>query len=221
MIIFISDILDVDTLSSLREAASGLRYEPGAATAGWHARQVKANAQAEPSAVLRQIQRQVSEALRRHEVFRAAVQPARIAPPLISRYGPGDSYGWHVDDAILGDPPLRSDLSVTLFLSDPEGYDGGELVLQAADGDEAIKLPAGAAAVYPSTYLHRVNEVSAGERLAAVTWAQSLVRSTEDRAMLFELEQARRAEYDRAGKSPDFDRLARIHANLLRRWAEV
>lgn len=221
MIIFISDILDADTLSSLRDAASGLEFEPGAATAGWHARQVKANAQAAPSATLRQIQRQVIDALRRHEVFRAAVQPARLAPPLISRYGPGEGYGWHVDDAVLGDPPLRSDLSVTLFLSGPESYAGGELVLQAADGDETIKLKAGSAVVYPSTYLHQVSEVTSGERLAAVTWVQSLVRSVEDRAILFELEQARRAEYDRAGKSPDFDRLARIHANLLRRWAEL
>lgn len=221
MFIFIDDVLDAAMLSSVRTAAAALSFRDGRATAGWHARTVKANRQAAPSAALKSVQRQLTDALDAHEIVRAAALPARIAPPLVSRYGPGEAYGPHVDDAVMGAPPLRSDVSLTLFLSDPQDYDGGELVAESASGEEAVKLPAGAAAMYASTTLHRVAPVTRGERLVAVTWIQSLVRDPGARAILFDLDRARRAAFAADGPdSPVFPLLAKTYANLLRRWAE-
>jgi len=221
MFIFISDVLDSDSLSSLRETIEDLRFEDGAATAGWHARTVKRNRQAAPGPALRHVQARLRAALEANEVLRAAALPARIASPMVVRTGSGESYGAHVDNAVLGDPPLRSDLSVTLFLCDAADYEGGELIAETASGEEAVKLDAGAAVLYPSTTVHRVAPVTRGERLVAVTWIQSLVRSGEDRQVLFDLEQAKRAIHEHEGKSHGFDLVAKAQTNLLRRWAET
>lgn len=221
MFIFISDVLDAEALSSLREFAESLDFEDGAASAGWHARTVKRNRQAVPNARLRQAQSRITAALESSEVLRAAALPRRIAPPLLARYGPGEEYGLHVDNAVLGNPPLRSDLSLTLFLSEPESYEGGELIVDTPAGEEAVKLQAGSAVLYPSTTLHRVAPLQSGERLAAVTWIESLVRSGEDRAILFDLDLAKRRLYESSGKSEVFDLVAKAHTNLLRRWAET
>ena len=115
---------------------------------------------------------------------------------------------------------MRTDLSVTVFLSDPEDYDGGELVIESAAGEQDVKLAAGDAVVYPTTFLHRVAPVTKGERLAAVTWVRSLVRDAAKREMLFDLETARHALFERLGKTPELDLLAKTQSNLLRRWAE-
>lgn len=220
MFIFISDVLDSESLSSLREAIDGLHFEDGAATAGWHARTVKTNRQAAPGPALRHVQARLRAALEASEVLRAAALPARIASPMVVRTGPGETYGAHVDNAVLGDPPLRSDLSVSLFLCDSHTYEGGELIAEGPSGEEAVKLDAGAAAVYPSTTVHRVAPVTNGERLVAVTWIQSLVRSGEDREILFDLERAKRAVFESEGKSDSFDLIAKSQTNLLRRLAE-
>jgi len=221
MFIFISDVLDAEVLSSLRETFELLEFEEGASSAGWHARTVKRNRQAVPDARLRQIQARITASLQSSDVFRAAALPKRIAPPMLARYGPREEYGLHVDNAVLGNPPLRSDLSLTLFLSEPDAYEGGELIVDTPAGEEAVKLPAGSAVLYPSTTLHRVAPVESGERLAAVTWIESLVRSGEDRAILFDLDLAKRRLYESSGKSEIFDLVAKAHTNLLRRWAET
>ncbi|GER07435.1 PKHD-type hydroxylase [Iodidimonas muriae] len=219
MIIFISDVLNQDALSRAREAAAGLSFEPGQTTAGWHARSVKANSQAMPSAGLRVLQQRIVKAIEAHPVVQMSALPRLMTPPLISRYGPGDAYGRHVDDAVMGTPPMRSDLSATLFLNDPDAYDGGELIIEGPGGEEAIKLAAGSLVLYPSTSLHQVAPVTKGERLVAVTWIQSLVADEAARAILFDLAQAKQQMFEQAGKSPAFDLLAKSYANLLRRWA--
>lgn len=221
MFICIKDVLDAQALSSLSDALEQLDFAPGAATAGWHARGVKVNRQAVPSAALRLAQARLVKVLEDHAVIRARALPARIAAPLFGRYGPGEHYGPHVDDALIGTPPIRSDLSVTVFLTPPEDYAGGELILASTAGEEAIKLGAGAAVLYPSGCLHRVAPVTEGERRVAVTWIQSLVRDAAARDILYDLAMAKQAVFDAGGKSPAFDLLAKSHANLLRRWAEV
>lgn len=222
MFLVLGQVLNTERLERVKELAKDLEFRDGKVTAGWHARQVKENRQAAPSAALRQVQRLLTDALQAHEVFRAAALPLRIVPPLLSRYGPRAHYGAHVDDALmLSDPPVRSDLSLTVFLNAPESYDGGELVAVNAGGEDAIKLPAGDAVLYPSTTLHRVEPVVRGERCVAVSWVQSLVRDAAVREILFDLDRARRQVFEREGKSPLFDLLAKSHANLLRRVAEL
>ena len=137
---------------------------------------------------------------------------------MISRYKPGKQYGTHVDDALMRG--LRTDISFTLFLSEPETYEGGALVVESAAGEQEFRLAAGAMIVYPSTELHRVESVKKGERLAAVGWARSFIRSSEQREILFDLENARRNIFDLHGKTLAFDQVSKCSANLLRMWAD-
>jgi len=221
MILGLSQILNAGQLARVEALLEGAEFEDGAGTAGWHARLVKANRQAvgrHPAA--REAAALVRAALREHPVFRAAVLPRRIAPPLFARYGGGESYGTHVDDALMGSDFLRSDVAVTVFLAEPESYAGGELVIEDSSGEQAFRLGAGDAIAYPATSLHRVASVTSGERRVAVTWVQSLVRDAGQREILFDLENARQQVFSREGKSATFDLLAKSHANLLRRWAE-
>jgi PKHD-type hydroxylase len=218
MIFCISAVADAGLLETLAARLEGGAFRDGRRSAGWHAKRVKANRQlADPAAVAL-----CREAIERSELVRAAALPRRMLAPLIVRYEPGMSYGTHVDDALMGrEELLRTDLALTLFLSAPESYDGGELVIDGAGGEQAIKLPAGSAVLYPATSLHRVAPVTRGRRDAAVTWIQSLVRDAAQRELLFDLDQARRAVFERDGKSRAFDLLAKSYANLLRMWAEV
>jgi PKHD-type hydroxylase len=214
-------IADVIPASDLRRALGKAAFQDGRKTAGWHARKVKKNEQADPAAKeTREIGERLTAALKANPVFSSGVLPRAIRPFLLSRYGEGMEYGPHVDDAIMGDA-VRSDVSVTIFLNAPDEYDGGELVIESAGGEQAFKLPAGHAIAYPSTTLHRVEKVTRGTRLVAVTWVQSLVRSAEDREILFDLDQARRALFAQQGKSREFDLIAKSYANLLRKWSEV
>lgn len=226
MIVCIAGLLDGAALGKVRSLLDEARFSDGARTAGWHARQVKANRQAEgndPAA--RQAGALVAKALLDHPVFRSAVQPLRLRPPLFARYGPGESYGAHVDDAVMGaagaERPLRTDVAATVFLAAADAYDGGELVVEDAAGEQSFKLAAGDAVAYPATTLHRVAPVLSGERLVAVTWAQSLVRDPAKREILFDLDNARRSVFAQSGKSAAFDLVAKAHANLLRQWAET
>ncbi|MBS7811499.1 Fe2+-dependent dioxygenase [Roseococcus pinisoli] len=221
MILCLSQVVGPAQRAQIETLLAEAEFVDGASTAGWHAKLVKTNRQATAShPAARQAAAMVSAALREHAVFRAAVQPRRIAPPLLARYGTGESYGTHVDDALMGSDPLRSDVSVTVFLADPESYEGGELVIEDSSGEQAFKLGAGDAIAYPATSLHRVAPVTSGERRVAVTWVQSLVRDAAKREILFDLDTARQQIFAREGKSPTFDLLAKSHANLLRRWAE-
>ncbi|MFY8148289.1 MAG: Fe2+-dependent dioxygenase [Prochlorococcaceae cyanobacterium] len=199
--------------------AEGAPWRSGAETAGWHARTVKRNHQLERSSPLHQeLEALVREALLAHPLVRSAALPVRVHGLLFSRSRSGEGYGRHVDNAFMAGG--RSDLSFTLALSDPDHYSGGALVLESPDGEEALRLPAGHAIVYPSTLLHRVEPVQSGERLAAVGWIQSRVRSAEQRELLFELDAARRTLFQQQGKGEVFDLLCRCYTNLLRQWGE-
>lgn len=200
-------------------AIAAARFIDGRVTAGWHARTIKANLQADPEdervAALHQ---SLAAAILGNELFQMAVRPRRLSPLLLGRYEVGMSYGAHVDDAIMGE--LRADVSFTLFLSAPAAYAGGELIIDGPGGAQEYKLPAGSLITYPSTTLHHVGEVTKGVRLAAVGWAQSLVRDPARRELLFELDTARRSLFRQGGKTAEFDLVTKSFSNLLRMWAE-
>ena len=189
----------------------------GASTSGWHARALKRNQQLDAASALQQrLAHRIETLLKAQPLLQAAAFPRRIHGLLFSRSGVGEGYGRHVDNAWMRGG--RSDLSFTLFLSEPETYTGGALVLETPGGEESFRLPAGHALVYPSTLLHRVEPVSAGERLVAVGWIESRIRHADQRELLFELDTARRALFERHGKDKIFDLISRSYSNLLRRW---
>ncbi len=219
MLIMIANVLDADNLRWLRERHGKLRFVDGRQTAGREARTVKRNEQVDRSdPMLAEMQALVVDRLLENRLFKMATRPHVVRPPLFSRYEPGMAYGSHIDDAIMGG--MRTDVSVTVFLSEPDEYDGGELVIESAGGEQDVKLPAGSAVVYPTTSLHRVAPVIAGERRSAVTWVRSLVRDAAARELLFDLETARHGLFERLGKTPEMDLLAKTQSNLLRLWAE-
>jgi len=223
MIICIAGVLSAEELERVHGLIDRGPFVDGRETAGWHARLVKRNEQIRTNGdAARKAGELISAALDRHEVFRAAALPRAMRPMLFSRYQEGMAYGAHVDDAIMGGrSPMRTDISVTVFLNDPAAYDGGELVMETTGGEQAYKLEAGGAILYPSTTLHRVEPVSRGARLVAVTWVQSLVREAENREILFDLDTARRAIFQEQGKSRAFDLLSKTYANLLRKWSDL
>lgn len=213
-------VLEAEPLRQLQQQLAALpeaSWFPGAETAGAYAAAVKSNRQLDlqtPGAAA--LVEQVHAALQAHPLFRPVAMPVRLHSLLFSRSGVGQGYGRHVDNPFM--PGGRTDLSFTLALSEPDSYGGGELVLELPHGEEVIKLPAGAAILYPSSYLHRVEPVTAGERLVAVGWVQSAVRAIEQRELLFELETACRAIAAAHGRSDALDLLYRCQANLLRMW---
>ena len=206
----------------LRELVSVLQdpaapWIDGASTAGWHARDLKRNHQLDGASPLhQQLSARLEAVLTAQPLLQAAAFPRRIHGLLFSRSGTGEGYGRHVDNAWMGGG--RSDLSFSLFLSEPEAYAGGALVLETPAGEESFRLPAGHALVYPSTLLHRVEPVTAGERLVAVGWIESRIRHADQRELLFELDTARRTLFARHGKDEIFDLISRSYSNLLRCW---
>ena len=192
-------------------------WEPGHLTAGRYAKASKNNWQlVREGAVFEQLSQLLIAGVHQHPLVKAAALPLQVHSVLFSRTGENEGYGRHVDNAYM--PGGRSDLSFTLFLSDPTSYDGGELVIERPNGEEAIKLPAGHAIFYPSSSLHRVEPVRRGVRYAAVGWLQSVVRSHEQRELLFELQTACQALAQRLGRCDELDLLYRCHSNLLRQW---
>lgn len=219
MIVLLGNLLDDATVRRLRQILETATFIDGRATAGEQARLVKRNDQVDSDdRTLPQLREMVMEALANSEIFHSAARPKDVKPPLFSRYVPGMEYGNHVDDALMGG--MRTDLSFTLFLSDPESYDGGELVIDSTAGEQEIKLPAGSAVLYPSTSLHRVAPVTRGQRLAAVTWIRSFIRDAARREILFDLDRVHESLFRRDGKTPEVDVLAKTQSNLLRLWAE-
>jgi PKHD-type hydroxylase len=224
MLLCIAEVLPSDQLQNFVARLNQAQFVDGKLTAGWHARMVKQNTQLQEdgSGLLLDLQQSVLAALQQNPLFQMAARPKVVRPPIFSRYEPGMFYGTHVDNAVMGsDRLMRSDLSLTLFLSHPDTYTGGELIIESTQGEQAFKLPAGAMILYPSSTLHRVEAVTQGVRLAAVTWVQSLVRDLGDREILFDLDTARQTLFEKHGKTPEFDLLSKSHANLLRKWADI
>ena len=217
MQIVIGNVFSAADLDSLRAGLDGAHFVDGRETAGFAARTVKHNLQAAGEPALDAPRALVRERILANEVFGLAVRPKALSL-MFSRYDPGMRYGTHVDDAIMHG--MRADVAFTLFLSDPQSYDGGELVLDAAAGEDTIKLPSGALVAYPATSLHRVAEVTRGTRLAAVGWTRSFVRDPAQRELLFDLDTARRKLFAQQGATAEFDLLSKSLANLMRMWAE-
>ncbi|MEZ5752819.1 MAG: Fe2+-dependent dioxygenase [Paracoccaceae bacterium] len=213
MPIVLSDVLSTSETQVLAEAASTLPFADGARTAGALARRVKDNEQAQPGPQTGAILDKVQAALLRHPVFQAVAYPRNFASMMVTRTQGGGQYGPHVDNALIGG--LRADLSFTLFLSAPETYDGGALVIADRVEDRAFKLNKGEVVVYPSTTLHHVEPVTRGQRLVVVGWVQSWIADAVQREILFDLWQA-----SDAAQTTDAQRLlAKSRSNLIRMWA--
>ncbi len=198
-------------------------FSDGRATASDSARNVKQNLQIDiqDHTVLPAVQQLLAQALMQYPFFHSAFYPARLYPFLISKYEPGMQYGWHVDSPVMGNPPVRTDLAMTLFLSDPASYEGGELVIRNTQGETRYKPQAGDAVVYPCRYVHCVSEVTGGTRIAAISWIQSAVRSAEQRAVLFSLREIHERLSRHNPNSEEASQLLQTWSNLLRMWAEV
>ena len=219
MQVAIGNVLSSEEVATVVATLERAHFVDGNATAGFAARTVKNNRQAAGSdRSLETIRKLVAERILGNDVFRLAVRPKALSPLLFSRYETGMQYGSHIDDALMDG--MRTDVSFTLFLCDPGSYDGGELTIESASGEEIFKLDAGALITYCATSLHRVADVTRGVRLAAVGWARSFVRDPAQRELLFDLDTARRRMFAREGKSAEFDLVSKSLANLLRMWVD-
>jgi PKHD-type hydroxylase len=218
MQIVIGNVLSAEEVALARDALARATFLDGRETAGFAARLVKNNRQAANDRKTETLRKLIEQRLLGHEVFALAVRPKALTEVMFSRYESGMHYGSHVDDALM--QGMRTDVSFTLFLSEPDAYDGGELVIESAAGEDAVKLAAGSLVAYPSTALHRVAPVTRGMRLAAVGWARSHIRDGAQRELLFELDTARRQIFAAHGKSAEYDLVSKSLANLLRMWVE-
>ena len=227
MLICIPDVLSKAEVAAMRARIDAADWINGNATAGAQSAQVKRNAQLpEASRTAREAGDRILDALAGNALFLSAALPLKIFPPLFNRYGEGDGFGVHVDNAIRAVPGtparVRTDLSCTLFLSEPADYDGGELVIDLPFGAQEVKLEAGAMVLYPSSNLHRVNSITRGARVASFFWLQSMVRDDGERALLFDLDQSVQALAALHGHRHDeVVRLTGVYHNLVRRWADT
>lgn len=228
MLLQIPDVLTADQVARARALLEGADWADGRVTAGYQSAKAKDNAQLpEDSPMARELGAVVLEALARNSTFFSAALPRRIYPPLFNRYSGGQSFGFHVDNAVRydrsrgGADPIRTDLSATLFLSAPEDYDGGELVIEDTFGTHAVKLRAGDLVLYPGTSLHRVTPVTRGQRLASFFWIQSLVREDAQRRLMFELDVSIRRLTQDVPEHPSLVQLTGVYHNLLRRWSDT
>ncbi|WP_409438853.1 Fe2+-dependent dioxygenase [Psychromonas sp. GE-S-Ul-11] len=223
MITILENVLDKETLVNIHNTLTLGEFYAGSDTAGWAAKSVKTNQQWQATPELEsEVTNALTSQLVTHSEFSTSTYAKKIAPFLISQSQHSGGYGDHVDDALMGSEAiLRSDLSCTLFLSDPEDYQGGELVFSFGVQQLSYKLPAGHAIIYPSTSLHQVTPVTQGVRHVAVTWLESYIRHAEQREVLKDLDSARRDIMKQQGKSSAFDKISKSHANLLRLWAET
>jgi len=219
MILQIANVIDGAMIAAVRDAvAAPAFWSDGCDTAVGRAKAVKYNEQALASGAAKGVLDTLTNAILANQTIRSSAQPDRFARIMMNRYGEGMEYGAHVDAAYIDG--ARTDLSFTLFVSDPSDYDGGELVIDSAGAEDSIKLAAGSLVLYPSTSLHRVTKVTRGERIACIGWIKSRIRSPEDRAALFDLDRIA-ADLAAAGAPGEIrDRLANVRNNLLRRWGE-
>jgi PKHD-type hydroxylase len=225
MIVKIADVLTAGQVAEVRRALEGAVWIDGRVTAGAQSALAKNNLQIpEDSPVAKALGGLILDALRTNPTFVSAALPLRVFPPLFNRYDQGMSFGGHIDNAIRfsGASRYRTDLSATLFLSDPDDYDGGALVIRDGDREAAVKLPAGHMVLYPATTLHQVEPVTRGARWASFFWVQSMVRGSEQRALLFQMDQAIQALSRRlGGEDSETIALTGAYHNLIRMWAEV
>jgi len=223
MLITIPSVLPAERLESIYALLQDADFVNGSLSAGNAAKRVKNNEEvAMNSAQINQLNNIVMGSLVANSQYKSAALPHRIAAPFYARYTEGMEYGDHVDDPVMGGADrYRSDVSITIFLSKPDDYDGGELVIKTNFGEQQIKLNAGDAVLYPSSNLHHVNPVTRGERLVAVTWVQSMIRNAEQRELLYRLNSARETLLKSSPQSQESKDVDICYANLVRMWAEV
>jgi PKHD-type hydroxylase len=227
MLIAIPDLLSADQVARLRGIIDAGEWVDGNVTSGAQSALAKNNEQLpEGSAAHAQAGAMILDALAGSALFVAAALPLKVFPPLFNRYGGGQAFGAHVDNAVRiqrgSDFRIRSDLSMTVFLEDPDAYDGGELRIEGLFGEQSVKLPAGHAVLYPSSSLHRVTPVTRGRRVASFFWIQSMVRDDGARRILFDLDQATQRLAGELGQGhAQVLELTGVYHNLLRKWADA
>jgi PKHD-type hydroxylase len=223
MLLRIPGVLDGKQLQTVRQLLARTPFVDGKLSAGLAAKRVKHNEEVAPGAAqLKQLNDIVMGSLVANSIYRNGALPYRVAAPFYARYTSAMDYGDHIDDPVMGPGPrYRSDIAITIFLSDPKSYEGGELIIRTSFGDRDIKLAAGDAIMYPASSLHRVAPVTRGERLVAVTWVQSLVRDAAKRELLYELNLAREKLLQTLPDAEETARVNTAYVNLVRMWAEL
>ncbi len=222
MLLAIKNVLTENQLQVIRKLLQNADFVDGKLSAGKEAKQVKNNLElAQQSPLHEQLNQMLMPSLLNHPEYQAFAFPLKVATPFYARYTQGMTYGFHVDDPIMGpmNGRYRSDISTTVFLNDD--YEGGELAIKTSFGVQHIRLNAGDAVVYPSTSWHQVEPIVSGERLVAVIWAQSMVKDPQKRELLYELGQARDVLIDDRPKSEETAHVSNVYANLVRRWSEL
>jgi PKHD-type hydroxylase len=227
MLVCVPDVLNKAEVAEFRAAMDAVAWEDGRSTAGAQSAMVKRNEQLPPDGeTSRKLGERIVKALIANPLFISAAIPRHIFPPLFNRYGTGHHFGVHVDNAIRGDPltgmRIRTDMSVTLFLSEPGEYDGGELVVEDYYGAQEVKLPAGHLVLYPATSLHTVTPITRGVRVASFFWLQSMIRDSQARSIIFDLDSTIQGLVGRLGRNdPEIVKLSGLYHNLIRYWAEL
>lgn len=227
MLICVPDVLSKAEVTEFRALMDAAAWEDGRSTAGAQSALVKRNEQLPPNGELaRALGQRIVSALTANPIFISAAIPLHIFPPLFNRYGAGHHFGIHVDNAVRGDhltgARIRTDLSVTLFLSEPDEYDGAELVIEDYYGSHEVKLPAGHLVLYPASSLHMVTPITRGLRVASFFWIQSMIRDAHARSLIFDLDTSIQGLVERLGRDdPETVKLTGIYHNLIRYWAEV
>ena len=224
MLIHIKAVLDQARLQEVQSLLANAEFVDGKLSAGKEAGQVKHNEELSPNSPLRRrLDANVMSALVQHPEYQSAALPLKVATAFYARYQPGMDYGFHVDDPVMG--PMqgryRSDISTTVFLNDADDYEGGDLIIRTPFGEQRIRGNAGDAIVYPSGSWHKVEAVRSGVRLVAVTWAQSMVKSPEQRELLYQLAQAREGLLQKQPQSEETAGVSTVYSNLVRMWSEV
>ena len=226
MLLQIPDVLSAEEVAHARRRLDAAQWVDGRVTAGQQSAQVKRNLQLpEGDPAAREVGAVILEALAANGLFNAAALPLHIFPPLFNQYQGGQSFGNHVDNALRQIPGtmtrIRTDLSATLFLSDPADYDGGELIVEDTYGVHSVKFPAGHMVLYPSSSLHRVEPVTRGSRVASFFWIQSLIKDDSARTLLFDLDQSIQQLGTDVPDHPAVVSLTSVYHNLIRRWSEL
>jgi PKHD-type hydroxylase len=227
MLICVPDVLSKADVADFRGIMDAATWEDGRSTAGAQSAMVKKNEQLPPDGeISRALGKRVITALTANPLFLSAAIPLHIFPPLFNRYGEGHHFGVHVDNAVRGDYltglRIRTDLSVTLFLSEPEEYDGGDLIVEDHYGSHEVKLPAGHLVLYPASSLHTVTPITRGVRVASFFWLQSMIRDAHARSLIYDLDTAIQDLVPRIGRDdPEIVKLSGIYHNLIRYWSDL
>jgi PKHD-type hydroxylase len=224
MLIEIPSILNADKLANIRAMLQKVEFIDGKHSAGEAARRVKNNEEMKQGTQQAEyLDHLLMSSLAENTDFRSSALPYRVAQPVFARYTNGMQYGDHVDDPIMGGgaEKFRTDVSITVFLNEPDEYDGGELIINTTYGEKRVKMSAGSAVLYPSASVHRVSEITRGERLAAIVWLQSMVRDPAQREMLYQLDQARNVLLKDKPEALETKQVDRSYVNLLRMWSDI